>query len=66
MDGQAIIRALASAIEDLGALFRPAFHHYPRALAQRDPSPWPSARYCTRQRSACQLRFHVNVTPRWH
>jgi hypothetical protein len=23
-------------------LFRPAFHHYPRALAQRDPRRWPA------------------------
>jgi len=23
-------------------LFRPAFHHYPRALAQRDPRCWPA------------------------
>ena len=27
-------------------LFRPAFHHYPRALAQRDPRPWPARNRC--------------------
>jgi len=29
-------------LKTLGRLFRPAFHHYPRALAQRDPRRWPA------------------------
>jgi hypothetical protein len=29
-------------LRTLGRLFGPGLHHQPRALAQRDPRPWPA------------------------
>jgi hypothetical protein len=63
LDGQAIIAAFASAIEELvGALIPSKSSSHPRTLAQRDPRRWPARdrRHKCHAKAGLLLNEHID------